>query len=93
MGGKFDETVGLHRSHPSAVEFNGGLLWVQNLENLSLVGLGVVFHLCLGKDLPRFLDSCRIADRPGKVADQKNDVMAKILEMFELVNKDGMAEM
>ena len=82
-----------HRSHPSAVEFNRGLLWVQNLKNLPLVGLGVVLHLCLAKDLPRFETPVGSPIVPVKSPIKKNDFMAKILEMFEFANKDGMAEM
>ena len=66
--GQLDEVARCHGAHPSAVEFNQGLFLIENLEDLSLIGLGVVLHLRLGEDLSGFGHSGGVADQAGKIA-------------------------
>src|SRR5688572_8312460 len=93
MSGELNKAAGRHLPHPPAVEFSHRLLWIENLEDLPLIGPGVFLYLLLCQDPSRFGDAGRIADHAGKIADQKDDVMPEILKMLQLVNQHRMAEM
>ena len=56
---------------------------VENLGELSCVRLGVFEHLRVSEALSGFRAIGRVADAPGEVADQENDVMAVKLEPAE----------
>ena len=85
--GQLDEIPRCHGAHPSAVEFNQGLFLIENLEDLPLIGLGIILHLRLGEDLSSFGHSGGVADQAGKIADQENDLVAEVLEMPQLMDQ------
>ena len=80
-------------AQPLAVEAHLGLVAVEDLEHLRLVGLGVLVDLLAAERRPRRRTSGRIADEPGEVADEKDDGVAHVLEVLELAHQHGVAEM
>ena len=62
------------------------------LKTCSRVGRGVARDLLARERRPRRVLAGRVADHPGEVADQKQDVMAELLELAQLVQEHGVAE-
>src|SRR5512134_293687 len=84
---------GAHLFQPFAVEPDSCLCRIEDLEDLRLVGLGVLQHIVLRQDLARFALACGIADHAGEIAYEECHFMAKVLELAHLLQKHGMAEM
>ncbi|MCY1416064.1 hypothetical protein D9M71_315650 [compost metagenome] len=76
--------------HPGGVECHFGFCRVQNLEHLSLVGLGVLQHLLASQWRAGGILATGVADHPGEVADQEDDLMPQLLELAQLVDQDSM---
>ncbi len=75
------------RVHPGGVERHLGLRRVENLEDLLLVGLGVVQHLLTGLWRAGSALAAGVADHAGEVADQEDDLVAQLLELTQLVDQ------
>ena len=79
-------------AQPLAVEADFGLVAIENLEDLRLVGLGVGVDLLAGERRARGDAARGIADEAGEVADEEDDGVAHVLKVLELANEDGVAE-
>src|SRR6202521_1749749 len=87
LRGQTYEILGREFREPSAVEVHYRFFWTEDLENLRLVGLGVVRNLLARQRRPRRRAACRIADPPGEISDQGDDGVSEILKMFELAQQ------
>ncbi|MDF2640998.1 MAG: peptidase [Pseudomonas sp.] len=79
--------------HPRGVERDFGFLGIENLEDLRLVGLGVVEYLLARQWRTSCALAARITDHAGEVTDQEYDLVAQILKLTKLINKDGVPQM
>ena len=77
---------------PLAVEAHLGLVAVENLEDLRLVGLGVLVNLLARERRARGGAARGIADQPGEIADQEDDRVAHVLKVFQLAHEHGVAQ-
>ena len=91
-GGELDHARGAERVAPFRVEADLGLLGVENLEYLRLVGRGVGLDLLARQRRARHVLAGGIADQAGEIADEEHDVMSQILELAHLVDKHGMSQ-
>ncbi len=73
-GGQTDQFGGRHRPEPLAVENHRGRVRVEDLEDLLLVGFGILQHLLAGQRLAGLVLAGRVADHAGKIADEKIDL-------------------
>ena len=80
-------------AQPFAIEPHLGLVAVEDLEDLGLIGFGVLVDLLAAERRARRCASGRIADEPGEVADEENDSMTHVLKVLELANEHGVAQM
>ena len=78
---------------PFGVVADLGSLLVEDLEDLLLVGFGVLVDLFARQRLAGDVAAGGIADEGGEIADEKDDGMAELLEVAELAHEDGVAEM
>src|SRR6266576_3295766 len=78
---------------PATVEIDDCFLSVENLEYLRLVRFGILRDLFSRQRRTSRRASRRIADHSCEVADQENDRMPEILEMFELAQENGVSQM
>ena len=93
VAGQLQQVLHVERKQPLGVVAQGGLLGVEDLERLVDVGLGVRLDL-LGRELrTRGVATRRIADERGAVADDERHAVAEILELAQLAQRHGMAEM
>ena len=91
-GSKTDEVRGSEFAKPVGVEFHDGLLGIQDLENLILIGLGIGLDLFLRERRPRDGTAGRIADAAGEVANEEHDGVSQFLKMAHFLHNHGMAE-
>src|SRR5205807_9313206 len=85
--GKVHELFRRHRIHPPAIELQNCADGIENLENLALIGLGVLQDLGFGQSLPGLRHPGRIPYHAGKITDEKDYLMPKILKVLQLVDK------
>ncbi len=69
------------------IELDDGFLRIENFENLLFVSLGVFGDFVARQLLARFGFAGRIADHAGKIADQKNHLMAELLKLLHLLDQ------
>ena len=69
-----------------------GLVAVQDLEHLVGVGRGVGLDVLARERLAGDVLAGGVADHPGEVADQEDHLVAEVLELPQLVEQHGMAE-
>ena len=81
-----------HLAEPVAVVDDLGLVAVEDLEGLVGVGLGVGEHLVAGERRAGGGAAGGIADGGGEVADEQHGLVAEQLELAELLQRDGVAE-
>ncbi len=81
-----------HAGEPLAIEHNLRLRPVEHLESLILVGLGVGQHFIVGQLRARGRTTAWVTDHCGKIADDKDPLMPEILELTQLLQSDGVAE-
>ena len=72
---------------------DGGLLGIQDLHGLAHVGLGVGLDLLLRKLRAGGVLARRIADQCGAVTDDEGNVVAQILELAHLAQRDRVTQM
>ena len=87
-----DDAFGAELAEPLAVEAHLGLVAVEDLEDLRLVGLGVGVDLLARERRARRVAAGRIADQAGEIADQEDDRVAQVLEVLQLADEHGVAE-
>ncbi len=90
--GQTHERFVIEFEQPLGVVANFGLFLVENLEDLRLVGFGVGVELLAGERRAGGVASGGIADEAGAVTDEEDDGVAHVLEMLELANEHGMAQ-
>ena len=90
--GDFDEPGRLHLPEPARIEIDPGLLAIEDLEVLILVGLGICFDLSASQRRSRGIAPGWITDHPGEVANEERDLMTKRLELAHLVDEHRMTE-
>jgi hypothetical protein len=93
VGRETHHVGGGQRRQPARIEVDARALAVEDLEYLRLVGAGVVLDLGEGQRRARGIASGGIADHPGKVADQKGDLVPVLLELAHLVEQHRVPEM
>src|SRR4029077_8637662 len=91
LGAQMDQRFRRYGTHPPAIEFHQSLRRIENFEDLSLVGFGILQHLFLRKRDARLRLTGRIADHAGEIADQEDHLMPEFLKVLELVDQDRMA--
>ena len=65
---------------------------VEHLERLLLVGAGVGLDLLDAQHRAQLRAAARVADARGEVADDQHDEVAGVLEVAQLAQHDGVAE-
>ena len=93
LGGQTDPVFGFDLVEPFAIEAHFRLERIENFVDLRHVGLGIAHDFFGAEWRTGGGASRRIADHAGEITDQENDGMAEILKMFQLAQKDGVAEM
>ena len=91
-GGQPHPFLGGQGPQPAIVEIDNGLLGIQNLEDLFLVGFRVFQDLFPGQGRAGLVSPRRISDPAGEVSDEKNDAVAQILKVFHLTQQHGVAQ-
>jgi len=91
--GELNEIGGIHLPHPARIERHLGEIRVENAENLLAIGLGIAGDIFRGQWLTGLIAPGGVTDHAGEVTDEKNHLMAEGLELPQLINQDGMAEM
>ncbi|MNE45965.1 hypothetical protein D3C80_1402830 [compost metagenome] len=89
---QLDKVGGGQLIHPGGVERHLGFRRIEDLEHLRLIGLGIRQHLITRQRWPGCTLATRITDHSGKVANQKNHLMAQLLKLPQLIDKNGMPE-
>ena len=92
LGRQPDEAFEAELAQPLAVEAHLGLVAVEDLEDLRLVGLGVLVDLLARERRPRGRAARGIADEPGEVADEEDDGVAHVLKVLQLAHQHGVAQ-
>src|SRR5208337_5534240 len=93
LGGEADEAIKVEPVEPFGVVAHLGLLLVENLEDLGLVGFGVGVELLARERRSGVVAARGLADKAGAVADEEDDGVAQILEVLELADEHGVAQM
>ncbi|MNP42704.1 hypothetical protein D3C76_1364890 [compost metagenome] len=81
-----------HLIHPGGVECHLGFGRIENLENLGLVGLGILENLLAGQRRARCALAAGIADHSGEVANQEDHLVTELLELAQLVDQHGVPQ-
>ena len=92
LGAETDHFVAGEFAEPFAVVADLGALAIQNLVDLFEIGFGVGAHLFAGERRARFGLAGGIADHRGEIADEEDGGVALILEVFELAQHYGVAQ-
>ena len=87
-----DEAFVAQLVEPLAVEAHLGFVPIENLEDLRLIGLGVLIDLLARQRRPRGRAPRRVADQPGEIADKEDDRVAHVLKVFQLAHEHGVAQ-
>ena len=87
VGGQLDEPVAAKRDQPAAVELHDGLLRIEQLEDLRLVGLGVALDLGRRQRRARLRSTRRVADHRREIADDEDHRVTQILEVLHLADE------
>ena len=84
--------VARHLAEPFAVVADFGFFAVENLVDLLEIRFCVSVHLLARERRARFGLARGVADHGRKIADQENGGVAHVLEMFQLAQDHGVAE-
>src|SRR5205085_12018500 len=88
-----DDAFGAELVRPFGVVEDLRLFRVEDLEHLLLVGTRVLLDLLARQGRARLVLARRVADHAGEVADQELHLVAEPLEVAQLVDHHGMAQM
>ncbi|MFU0842271.1 MAG: hypothetical protein ACFWTZ_06680 [Burkholderia sp.] len=91
--GELDEAHGAELDAPLGVVADLGAVEVKDLAGLREVGLGVGDDLLVRERRARHVAARGIADAGGEVAHEEDDRVAEVLELAQLVEHHGVAEM
>ncbi len=91
--GQADPALPCEVAEPFAVEADPGLLRIQDLEDLGLVGLGIGQDFCPAEGRARGLLPRGVADEAREVADEEGDLVAELLELCHLADEHAVTEM
>ncbi|MNC92503.1 hypothetical protein D3C83_89440 [compost metagenome] len=80
---QLQDLLGAELVQPAAVKDNLGLLFIEDLESLVLIGFGVLLDLPAVHFDPQLVLARRIPDLGGKIADKKIDNVAQVLELAQ----------
>ena len=89
---ELDDAVVAELVEPLGVVADLGLVGVEDLEDLLLVGLGVGGDLLARERLAGDVLAGGVADHRGEVADEEDDRVAELLEVPQLAHQHGVAE-
>ncbi len=92
MSHELDEIVVAELVEPFGVVTDLGLFGIEDLEDLLLVGLGVGCDLLGRQRLARDVASGGVADERGGVTDEEDDRVTELLEVAQLADQNGVAE-
>ena len=92
LGGKADHVFQVHLAQPLGVELDDGLLGVQNLEDLALIGLGVFQNLLFRQGGAGLVPAGRVSDERREVSDQKDNPVAEDLEVAQFAQEHRMTK-
>src|SRR5262249_35454829 len=92
LGGEADNAIRSERREPFRTESDLGLCAIEYQKDLVGVGRGVSVELLSRERRARDVASRRIADHSREVANQKDDVMAEVLQLSELVELYSVTE-
>jgi hypothetical protein len=87
-----DDLLEGQRPEPLRIEPHLGSSHVQDFPQLRLVRLGIVPDLVPRERPARLGAARRVADHPGEVADDDDDLVAQLLEVAQLLQHHGVAE-
>ena len=90
---ELEQVFHLQIENPLRVIAKRGFLWIKNLERLVNVGLRIHRNLLARKLRTSGIAARGIADKGGTVANDERDMMAQILELTELAQRNGMTKM
>lgn len=93
LGGEMHHTCEVELAQPLAVKPDDRLFPVQDPGQLCDIGFGIGLDLFRGEHGTRCGASGRIADQGGVVSDDDDDLMPKILELSQLAQHHGKAQM
>ena len=92
VGEQLEQGLHVQIEDPLGVVAQDGLLGIEDFEGLVHVCLGVLLDLVAGELRARGIAAGRVADEGGAVADDKRDLMAQILELAQLAQGHGVAD-
>jgi len=92
LGAELDHLEEVELLQPLGVVSNLRLVFIQDLEGLRLIGLGGRQHVLSREARARFTLAGRVAHHGGEIADQKDDLMAQLLELTHLFHQHRVAE-
>ena len=92
LGGQGDHAAGTQFVQPGGVEDDLGLLRVEDLEDLLLVGFGIAEHVLAGQHLAGLGLAARVADHAGEVADQEVDLVPQLLKLAQFLDQHRMPQ-
>jgi len=90
--GEADHSLGAELVRPLGVVQHLRLLRIEDLEHLRAVGLRVLLDLLARQRRASLVLARRVADHAGEIADQELHLVAEVLEMLQLVDHHGVAQ-
>jgi hypothetical protein len=91
--GQADHAIRAECCEPLRVERDLGLRAIEDEECLIRVRLRVDGHFVGRERRTRYVAPCRIADQRREIADQENDMVTEVLQLAQLVELHGVAQM
>ena len=91
-GVEFHDLLKGHHLEPFAIEDGARAAGIEDFESLRLEAFGVAHDLVVRKLRARFRAAGGVADHRGEVADDEDGLVAEILKLPELLQRDGEAE-
>ena len=83
----------IHRLNPVTVMNNSGSFWIKNLHSLVNIGLCVCIHLLCSERRTGRIASGRVSDQRGAATNNQGDIMAKVLELTHLAQRNCVSQM
>ena len=93
FGGQLHQASGAEFLHPTGIEFDACPARIKDLEDLFFIGCSIPPNLFRRERFARQVLAAGIADHAGKVADEDNRLVAKLLKLAQLVDEHRVAQM